>query len=317
MKVSVIVPVYNVEKYLHQCVDSVLGQTYRDLEVILVDDGSTDGCPGICDDYARMDSRVRVIHQENGGLSAARNAGIAHITGEYVLFLDSDDFWDNPDGVGILVQRIGVTNVDVLNFSFKKYNEKSGTKKRYISRSVTMPINCVTKKDQLRFISKSKGYISSACTKMIRREILSEELNFERDVFSEDIVWSAHLLCVAESMDFLDTDFYCYRQRSGSISHSITDKKCRDVSRHIVECVRICEQAGEAEVAALLHYAAFQFCTFFVVQAQAGRWQEECIAELKRNSWILKYHYNGYYYDWNDSGTCDHGCGGVQCRWNF
>ena len=94
--ISVIVPVYKVELYLRQCVDSLLAQTYSNLEIILVDDGSPDGCPAICDEYARKDSRVRVIHKPNGGLSDARNVGLDAARGEYIGFIDSDD-WVMPD----------------------------------------------------------------------------------------------------------------------------------------------------------------------------------------------------------------------------
>ena len=90
--ISVIVPVYKVERYLHECVHSLLAQTFSDIEVILVDDGSPDGCGAICDAYAKSDSRVCVIHQKNGGLSCARNTGIAHARGEYLCFVDSDDY---------------------------------------------------------------------------------------------------------------------------------------------------------------------------------------------------------------------------------
>ena len=92
--ISVIVPVYNVEKYLHRCVDSILNQTYRDFELLLVDDGSTDNCPQICDEYARLDSRVKVIHKHNGGLVSARNAGILAAQGDYIFYVDSDDWAD-------------------------------------------------------------------------------------------------------------------------------------------------------------------------------------------------------------------------------
>ena len=91
-KISIIVPVYNVEKYLNRCVDSILNQTYRNLEIILVDDGSPDNCGAVCDAYAGLDPRIRVIHKPNGGLSDARNAGLDVATGEYVGFIDSDDF---------------------------------------------------------------------------------------------------------------------------------------------------------------------------------------------------------------------------------
>ena len=95
--ITVIIPVYNVEKYLRRCIDSVLNQIYKHLEVILVDDGSPDGCPMICDEYAQRDSRVTVLHKKNGGLSSARNAALdSPLTGDYVTFVDSDD-WIAPD----------------------------------------------------------------------------------------------------------------------------------------------------------------------------------------------------------------------------
>lgn len=90
--ISIIVPVYKVEKFIHECVDSVISQSFKEWEMILVDDGSPDGCPGICDDYARLDSRITAVHQKNGGLSEARNTGMRNARGEYLYFLDSDDF---------------------------------------------------------------------------------------------------------------------------------------------------------------------------------------------------------------------------------
>lgn len=102
--VSVIVPIYNVEPYLRKCVDSILAQTYINLEVILVDDGSPDGCPAICDEYKEKDERVKVIHKSNGGLSDARNAGLDAMTGEYVTFVDSDD-WLEFDVIQTLVNE--------------------------------------------------------------------------------------------------------------------------------------------------------------------------------------------------------------------
>ena len=97
-KVSIIVPIYNVEKYLHRCVDSIINQSHKDLEIILVDDESPDKCPEMCDEYAKQDSRVKVIHKKNGGLGYARNSGLEIATGEYVAFIDSDDYVE-PDMV--------------------------------------------------------------------------------------------------------------------------------------------------------------------------------------------------------------------------
>ena len=94
--ISIIVPIYKVEKYIRQCVDSIINQTYEDIEIILVDDGSPDNCPQICDDYAKTDSRVKVIHKENGGIMSARKAGLKVATGEYIGFVDGDD-WIEAD----------------------------------------------------------------------------------------------------------------------------------------------------------------------------------------------------------------------------
>ena len=117
--ISVIVPVYKVEKYLKRCVDSILAQTYTCLEVILVDDGSPDGCPAICDEYAREDRRVRVIHKENGGLSDARNAGIDAAKGKFLGFVDSDDYV-HPRFYELLLQALKEEGADIAGCDVKK-----------------------------------------------------------------------------------------------------------------------------------------------------------------------------------------------------
>lgn len=117
--ISVIVPVYNVEKYLPQCVDSILSQDYTDLEVILIDDGSTDASGQICDQYAEKDDRVRVIHQKNGGAAAAKNAGLRVATGEYLSFVDSDDYLE-PNVYGFMLQTLQTHQADAVQFSFRE-----------------------------------------------------------------------------------------------------------------------------------------------------------------------------------------------------
>ena len=111
--ISVVIPIYNVAQYLSQCVDSVLSQSYQDLEIILVDDGSTDECPKICDDYQQKDARIRVIHKENGGLSDARNAGMKKATGEWTLFVDSDD-WIDQEAIAKLYQFAIENRCDIV-----------------------------------------------------------------------------------------------------------------------------------------------------------------------------------------------------------
>ena len=112
--ISVVVPIYNVSKYLPKCIESILHSTYKNLEVILVDDGSTDECPTICDDYAKKDSRIKVIHKKNGGLSDARNKGLDIATGEYISFIDSDDYID-ADLYESVIKEFD-ENIDVVVF---------------------------------------------------------------------------------------------------------------------------------------------------------------------------------------------------------
>ena len=120
--VSIIIPVYKVEQYLARCVDSVLAQTYRDIQVILVDDGSPDCCGAICDDYAAKDSRVLALHKENGGVSSARNFGLQFVKGDYVTFCDSDDFYE-PGWIGALVNAMEREQADMICADYTFYHE--------------------------------------------------------------------------------------------------------------------------------------------------------------------------------------------------
>lgn len=288
MKISVIIPVYNVELYVSECIRSVLMQDYKYLEVILIDDGSTDRSGEICDAYAAEDSRVKVIHKSNGGLSDARNAGIAAATGEYILFLDGDDLWGDSCAVSTLVARVEKTKADVLNFSYTKWFEDTQIKQPYFHDVAEMPsFDSVT--DQLAYLSDNGLYIASACNKMIRRSLVNS-LPFELGVYSEDILWCAKLMLSADSMDFICANFYMYRQRSNSIRHTINDKKCADLANSILSCVVLAGSGPEDKKKALMHYAAFQFGTFFLVQAQAQNPQPERIAVLAPYTGILRYH---------------------------
>lgn len=288
MKISVIIPVYNVEAYIADCVRGVLMQDYEFLEVILVDDGSVDRSSEICDVYAAEDSRVKVIHKSNGGLSDARNAGVAASTGEYVLFLDGDDLWDDTHAVSILAQRIAQTNADVLNFSYVKWFEATDKKEPYFWDIPPMPL-LGSISEQLDYLTDNGLYIASACNKLIRRELLIG-LPFECGIYSEDIQWCAKLMLWAESMDFICENFYLYRQRSDSIRHTISDKKCADLTNSILACAKLAEEASLDRRKALLQYSAFQLGTFFMVQAQAGKMQTECISRLKTCCWLLQHH---------------------------
>lgn len=285
--ISVIVPVYGVEKYLPQCAASVLGQSFRNLELILVDDGSPDRCPEICDKLVGEDPRVRVIHKANGGLSDARNAGLEQAVGEYLLFLDGDDYWDDENALQRLYERVNATKADILNFSYKKVYEDFGKEVPYFC-TPDMPLG-IDISAQLDYLADHGLFIASACNKLIRRKLL-DGIWFEKGVYSEDITWTLDVVKKASVIDYVCENFYCYRQRSRSITHVPNNKRCGDLAKAILGSIERTERADEQFQKLFRAYSAFQYGTFILVQAQAGTYQGEWISRLASHKGILKYH---------------------------
>lgn len=258
MRFSIIVPVYNTLKYLEQCVNSVLTQVYSDYQLILVDDGSTDGSEVLCDRLTEEHQCIRVIHQTNAGLGAARNTGIAEAEGDWILFLDSDDFYPQDD---FLYRLATAAPADVICFNYARYTNSLATP--LISYTGTLPIDIG---DRKKTLVQYGAYTSSACLKAVRRELICREaLTFEQGVLSEDIEWSAKLLCVAQTIDFVPELCYAYRVRLGSITRTVSQKHVQDLCS-IVE--RLAEQNVEslqhAEQQAYQSYVAFQYATLMI-----------------------------------------------------
>ena len=211
--VSVIVPVYKVEPYLRRCLDSIVGQTYKNLEIILVDDGSPDGCPAICDEYAAKDSRIVVIHKENGGLSDARNAGLEIAKGEYISFIDSDD-WVADVYIEALWTALDSQKAELAVGNYHA-TESSYTLKisdcDYTPSEVLEPVQAVKKlwsKDAVAFVT-SWG-------KLIKASLL-DGLRFPKGFIHEDEYTTYKILYRASKTVFLNLPLYCYFQREDSI----------------------------------------------------------------------------------------------------
>lgn len=218
IKFSVIVPVYNVEQYLRECVDSVLAQKYDNFEVILVDDGSPDNCPAICDYYSCNNSRIITLHQQNRGLSEARNAGTRIASGQYVLFLDSDDYWIGDSVLERLSAKILTTGEPDVVFFRRSYVAEKNHK---VTR-VSPPINSTEIEgrsvgDAMRYLVANDLFSPNASTKCIRAEIAKRAL-FRPGIFSEDIDQSFALALLCESYAAINDVFYAYRRREGSIT---------------------------------------------------------------------------------------------------
>lgn len=218
---SVIVPVYNVEAYLPRCVDSILSQTHQNLELILVDDGARDNSGAICDDYAARDSRVKVIHKENGGLSSARNAGLDVAKGEYIAFVDSDD-WVTTDAYAHLLALAQKYEVKLVCGGRYDVNEKTGAKTVGLCPKQETVISA---EELVGRIFLWDGCDSSACDKLYHRSIL-ENYRFPEGKVCEDVPVTYKIVLSAERVAMSDRPFYHYYHRAGSISKTaaITEK---------------------------------------------------------------------------------------------
>lgn len=214
MKVSVIVPIYKVEHVLKRCIDSIIAQTYQDIEIILVDDGSPDKCGSICDDYARKDNRIRVVHKENGGLSDARNAGLEIATGEWISFIDSDD-WIEPDMYETLLENAEVYEAQIsvggVNDEIQEKNGVRIIKTTFHGEEVTETLSSV---DAMR-----RHLLGSwaAWDKIYRKELF-DRIRFPVGEINEDEAIMLLLLNQCNKIVYTNKVYYHYVRRSGSIT---------------------------------------------------------------------------------------------------
>ena len=229
---SIIIPIYNVEQYLKECVDSIRNQTFFDCEIILVDDGSPDMCPKICDKYAEIDTRIHVIHKENGGLSSARNCGVESAHGEYIIFVDSDDYWNDNEALNKLAMKIREQKcVDILVFNNIDYSCLTGEK---IVCNREYNVNLLensSKEDVLKYVFESGVFPGAAWVTVTRRKFLEEnKISFIEGIKAEDIDWLLNVFLNAEKFAAINSAFYVYRKyRGGSITGTADIKSVMDI----------------------------------------------------------------------------------------
>lgn len=219
---SIIIPVYKVEKYLSRCLESVKDQTFTDYEVILIDDGSPDQCPNMCDCFAQMDSRCKVIHQTNKGLSGARNTGLEVATGRYIYFLDSDDTVAG-DLLEKLDQELKKHDVDIIGFSANvvSLNGRSNLSTGAYTNKVEMGIE----------IARKRVPLSTVPLYCYRRTFLTEKhLLFKEKIFYEDILFTALVFLENPRIYYIDKPLYYYNKREESITMSrVKEKNYKDI----------------------------------------------------------------------------------------
>ncbi len=274
--VSIIIPVYNVEKYLDQCLASVVGQSYKALQIILVDDGSSDGSPAICDAYAEKDGRVRVYHNENHGPSYSRNFGIDHSSGEYLMFIDSDD-WVDADYVGNLVQAIEETGSDLaISPYYFEFPDQ-----RLLDHVDEKKLTGVLAKDLVHLYRLTAG----PCCKLYRRDIAyNKDLRFVLGrAYSEDRVFNYHYLQSIRTYAYVDIPQYHYRQNGRpSLSKQKSEKAFDDAMYAMEEERKFLQSVHAAHIPQMLYWSAFFYLAAFWETRETGDSYEGFCKRWKR-----------------------------------
>lgn len=244
--ISVIIPVYNMEKYLDECMESALNQTYRNTEIFLVDDGSSDRCPEMCDAYEKADSRVRVIHKKNGGQGSARNMALDRVTGSYVAFLDSDDFWDLDD-LEYLYDALTRNDADISSCNYRFVKEDGSIWK---TRSAGGGEKVYSGVDAMKDALYSKSFGVGPCAKLYRAS-LWDGVRFPEDRLFEDLAITYRVYHKADRVSFSDAPKLSYRMRPDSATNGSFNRNKISILDTADDILRYCrENCPEAVPAA-------------------------------------------------------------------
>ena len=288
---SVIIPIYNVESYIEKCVNSVIDQDYKNIEILLINDGSKDNSKLICEKKDKEDSRIRFINKQNGGLSSARNTGLDNATGDYILFLDGDDYWDDKEALSKINRNLQNSKADIVTFGLKKMFEDTGEieETKYVFNRENVDFD--SKKNTLSYLVKNNLYISSACNKAVRKSIIDKyNLRFEDKALSEDIEWSAKLLLYSNVIDVIESPFYIYRQRNHSITHTLKLINIEYLVKHIETCIDLCKNENIDYKNEYMGYVAYQYITLLVsLNSVEEKIPSEMMKRIKDYSYLLKY----------------------------
>ena len=227
--ISIIVPVYNVKEYLEKCVDSILNQTYKNIEIILINDGSTDGSKELCDEIAKKDDRIMVIHKENGGVSETRNIGIDKSKGEYISFVDSDDYI-TPDFCETLYKALKENNADISSVKFRMVRENG--EKIYepgedINSLSIIETNVYEGNEIIKETLLMKSFKSYACTKLYKKELLQNN-RFKVGTNYEDLLFNYEVMKKANILAYINKECYFYLKRRNSITATCSEKNLND-----------------------------------------------------------------------------------------
>jgi len=275
-KLSIIVPVYKVESYLNRCIDSILQQTFTDFELILVDDGSPDNCGKICDDYSKIDHRIKIIHKENGGLSSARNAGISIASGEYITFVDSDDFLHKNmyeilfhyatkhssdivicDYLEVYEDNLNTTEINNFHFKEENFSNLDGLNSLYSDKGVQFVV---------------------AWNKLFKKQLF-DNIRFEENKIHEDEFIAHRLIFNSSKIIYLPIKLYYYVQRKNSITGLPFNIKKLDLVKAYKDRVNFFKQINQPELKDKTEY--YYISMFFQYYFKAKKELPNCYQDLK------------------------------------
>lgn len=306
IKFSIIVPIYNVELYIKECVDSIINQNYKNLEIILVDDGSKDNSGDICDEYAKKDKRIKVIHSENKGLSAARNIGLKYCSGDYILFIDGDDFIERNCISDIAKIVIENNDVDIIFGKIIKYYKNKNLKEEFILNEKK-----ILGKESIEiltyFLNEINENIWSACRSIYKNDFLKiNNFKFREGITSEDLDAIIELYMKAKKISVYDTPFYYYRQlRPNSIINTININRFKDIVDIIKKYLYIIENEKYPVQFknALLSRLSNVYASYILIIGNVPKKDRfDVINIMNELIWILKYSTNnrGKYVYWGE-----------------
>lgn len=298
---SIIVPIYNVEGYMRKCIDSILEQSYKNFELILINDGSSDSSGEICDEYTMKDKRVRVIHQKNGGASSARNNGLKNATGKYIYFIDSDDYLAHNEvfekAHNIILKN---KNVDIIKLKQKAF--KDGTNdfyKVYKYKDITA-INGLNGVEAMLKLCETDQMVVSVYSYIIKREIIIDnEIYFIEGMYSEDINWVPRVFIVADEVNTIDDFAYCRRQnRPGQVTFKANLKRDLDCAKIVDDWFQQKENLTLLNKNEKSFYFWSYLASIFIALISnqyfyKGEEAKKRMKELSKYSYIIKYYRSG------------------------
>lgn len=282
--VSIIIPVYNVERYVGKCLDSVTNQSYDDIEIIVVNDGSTDGSGEICDQYAKKDQRIKVFHKKNGGLSDARNYGIEKSKGEIIAFVDSDDFV-KKDFVGAMYQKMIQENADIVECGYNSIKPKRGS-----ASGDDATIRLLIEQETVDIVTWNKLYKKSL--------FVDNDVWFPKGKKHEDILTTYKILSKAKKVVYLDKILYCYVDRKESITNTekteerleMRELAAREAIEYFEDNVKL-KQAAEVSLL-LAKYAYLDFAIGGKIEKKYGelarKWIKKHEKKYNKNSFLTR-----------------------------